>query len=50
MDNQAWGFKIGKRWGTLSQTRKQKNAKRELENARQKERKPLKKTGTKDPI
>ena len=49
MDNEVKDLKPDKDRTRLSQTRKEKNAKRELENAGKKERKLLKKkTGSKD--
>ena len=48
MDNQAKDLKLEKDGARLLQTRKEKNAKRELENVRKKESKFLKKTGFKD--
>ena len=48
MDNRAKDLKVEKDKKRLSQTRKEKSAKRELENARKEESKLLKKTGFKD--
>ena len=48
MDNQAKDLKLVKDRTKLLQTREEKSAKRELENARKKEIEPLKKTGFKD--
>ena len=48
MHNQAKDLKLEKYRTRLLQTRKEKNAKRELENARKKESKLLKKTRSKD--
>ena len=48
MNNQAKDLKVEKDGARLSQTRKENNVKRELENARKKERKLLKKTGSED--
>ena len=47
MDNQVKDLKLEKDKKRLSQTRKENSGKRELENARKKERKLLKKTGSK---
>ena len=47
MDNQTKDLKLEKDKKRLSQTRKGKSAKRELENARKEERKLLKKTESK---
>ena len=48
MDNQAKDLKLEKVRMRLLQTRKEKSAERELKNARKKESKLLKKTGSKD--
>ena len=48
MDNQAMDLKLKKDRTRLSQTKKEKSAKRERENARKIESKVLKKTGWKD--
>ena len=48
MNNQAKNLKLKNDRARLSQTRKEKNAKRELENARKKETKLLKKRGSKN--
>ena len=48
MDNKTKDLKLEKDKKRLSQTRKEKSAKRELENARKKESKLLRKTGSKD--
>ena len=48
MNNETEDLKFEKDKQRLSQTRKEKSAKRELENARKKESKLLNKTGCKD--
>ena len=48
MDNQTKDLKLEKYKKRLSQTRKEKSVERELENARKKEIKLLKKTGSTD--
>ena len=48
MDNQAKDLKLEKDRSRLSQTRNEKSAKKELENARKKENKLVKKTRSKD--
>ena len=48
MDNQSKNLTLEKGKKKLSQTREEKSAKEELENARMKDSKLLKKTGCKD--
>ena len=48
MDNESKDLKLEKDKKSLSQTREEKSAKKKLENARNKESKLLKKSGSKD--
>ena len=50
MDSQAIDLKAVKNNKSLSQTRKEKSVQKELENARKKESKLLKKTGSRECI